>query len=430
MENSKLAINGGNPVRTKPWAPWPYFEKDEIFIVSEVLSSGKVNYWTGENKEYASKAKRGYCGEFEEKFSEYLGTSYSICVANGTVALELCLSALGVGSGDEVIVPSRTFIATASACVAQSATPVFADIELDSQCLGLKQIKEKVTENTKAIICVHLAGWACDMDEIMAFAQENNIKVIEDCAQSLGGKYNGKMLGTFGDMSAFSFCQDKIMTTGGEGGMVTTNCPNLYMRAWEYKDHGKNFHFFNRELKHPLLDEQKASELGMYSSIGTNFRMTEMQAAIGVKQLEKMPKWTEIRRAHSKKLFEGLSEIIGLKTYWPKLHIFHACYKFYAFLELDKVKEGWTRERIVEAICAEGVVCQLGSTWAIGKESGWKKTFLNNSEVDLQLKEHLPNDYKVGTTALMFQVHPTLNEECIVDTVKAVKKVFKEIVKV
>ncbi|MBD65310.1 MAG: aminotransferase [Halobacteriovoraceae bacterium] len=419
-----LAINGGTPVRTKRWAPWPYFAEDEVSAATEVLNSGKVNYWTGENHEVTGQAVRGKCGEFEQRFSEYINCKYSISVANGTLALELCLKALGIGSGEEVIVPSRTFIATASACVAQGAKPVFADIEVESQCISLSSIREKLTSKTKAIICVHLAGWACEMDEILKFAKENDLKVIEDCAQSLGGKYDGKMLGTFGDMSAFSFCQDKILTTGGEGGMVSTNDSELYLKAWEYKDHGKNFHFFNKSVGGELVDSSKAEEFGMYSSIGTNFRMTEMQAAIGIKQLEKLPLWIETRQKYAQMLHEGLSGIAGIKLYQPSEKIHHACYKFYAFIDTEFLSDDWTREKIVSAISAEGVVCQLGSTWAIGKESGWGRVLINGKREDIQLKECFPNDYRLGTTALMFQVHPTLDEESISDTIKAAKKVF------
>lgn len=421
----KLAIYGGKPVRENPFPRWPYFSPDEIQNVVSILESGRVNYWTGEVKELDGEKVRGFCGEFEKKISDYLGVNYAICLGNGTLALSLCLHALSIGEGDQVIVPSRTFIATASACVAQGAIPVFADVDLESQNLTLKAIEKVVTEKTKAIICVHLAGRSCEMDEIMDYAKKRGIKVIEDCAQSLGGKYRGQMLGTFGDMAAFSFCQDKILTTGGEGGMIVTNSPELYIKAWEYKDHGKNFHFFNTAVEHPLLEKEKAVKGGLYSSVGVNFRMTEMQAAIGLRQLEKLPSWIQKRRENAGRLISSLRSIPGLKIPDIPDHIFHVYYRLYAFLEEDRLKPDWTREKIVEAINKEGVPCELGSTWAIGSEKGWEKTYIIGQGVyDLRVKEHFPNDLKIGRSAIAFRVFPTIDSKSLDDVFLSAKKVL------
>jgi dTDP-4-amino-4,6-dideoxygalactose transaminase len=428
----ELAINGGRPVRTKPWPQWPYFAEDEIQAVADVLKSGKVNYWTGEifTLENGCKA-RGQNGLFEHEFGGYIGTEYAIALANGSLALELALYALNIGNGDEVIVTNRTFIASASACVLRGAVPVFADIEEKSQNISLRTIKAAFTDKTRAIICVHLAGHACEMDEIMAFAQEHNIKVIEDCAQCLGGKYKGEMLGSIGHAAAFSFCQDKIMTTGGEGGMLTTNDPQIYRTAWAYKDHGKDFDRYNLPLNHPLADETKAMASTYYTSVGTNWRMTEMQAAIGRKQLKKMPQWIAIRRRFAKMLDHGFARIDGICAVTAEEHIYHAYYKYYVFLDMERLANGWTRNKVIDAISAEGVVCQQGSTWGVGLEDAWEEVncLISGKTRNLRLKKHLPNDYKVGSSVLMFQVHPTLDDEAIKDTVAAVTKVMAVVLK-
>ena len=207
---------------------WPRFDEEEIYAAEQVLRSGKVNYWTGEEGKI-----------FEKEFAEYVGVKHGIAVANGTVALELALEALGIAEGDEVIVPSRTFIASASAVVMRGAVPKIADIDPVSQNISVKSIRDQISPRTKAIIVVHLGGWPCEMDEILAIARNHNLFVIEDCAQAHGASYKGKRVGSFGDIAAFSFCQDKIMTTAGEGGMVVTNNPTLWKRAWSFKDHGE-----------------------------------------------------------------------------------------------------------------------------------------------------------------------------------------------
>lgn len=422
----KLAIDGGKPIRTEKWSPWPSFAADEIEAVSRVLNSGKVNYWTGEVHTLSDGTKlRGENGLFEHEFSKYIGSAYAISLANGSLALELALHVLDIGHDDEVIVTNRTFIASASACAVSGARPVFADIDPESQNITLEAIKAVFTERTQAIICVHLAGWACEMDEIMEFAKAHDLKVIEDCAQCLGGMYKGRMLGSFGHVAAFSFCQDKILTTGGEGGMITTDDPELYRQAWSYKDHGKDFDIFNRPLNHPLADKTKNPSF--YTSIGTNWRMTEMQAAIGRKQLSKMPEWTRIRRKHAAMLDRGFSGIPGLRLLIPPEHIYHAYYKYYCMVKPECLAEGWTRQRIIDAVSAEGVVCQYGSAWGVGLEDGWKDIYnpITGKHYDYRLTGHLPNDYAVGTSSLMFQVHPTLDERAMEDTITAVAKVMK-----
>lgn len=426
MKINALTTADGKPAGAKTRGVWPHFAEDEIQAVAEVLRSGKVNYWTGDIHTLADGTKvRGETGLFEYEFARYIGTDYAVCLANGSLALELALHVLGIGNGDEVIVPNRTFIASASACAMRGAVPVFADIEPESQNITLDTVKAVFSPKTKAVICVHLAGRACEMDEIMDFAAEKGIKVIEDCAQCVGGRYKNKMLGSIGHAAAFSFCQDKIITTGGEGGMFTCNDPELYKKAWTYKDHGKDFDKYNKSLQHPLVNENN-SDKSYYTSIGTNWRMTEMQAAIGRIQLRKLPGWINLRRKYADMLNAGLKNVYGLRTVVPPPHIFHVYYKYYVFVETGKLRPGWNRDRIIEAVNAEGVVCQFGSTWGIGLESGWKNLQcpLTGKQYDLQLKQHLPGDYKTGSEVLMFQVHPTLDSKAVNDVLTAVKKVM------
>ena len=387
------------PVRTTPFAPWPLFEEDEVNAVAEVMRSGQVNYWTGE------QGRR-----FEQEFADYTGCSYAIALANGTVALELALYALGVGAGDEVITTSRTFIASASAAVMRGATPVIADVDPESQNITAETIRAVLTPRTKAIIAVHLAGWPCDMDEIMALAKEHGIKVIEDCAQAHGATYKGRPVGSLGDVAAFSFCQDKIMTTGGEGGLLTTNDEDLWKKAWAFKDHGKSYDaVYNRD--HP------PGFRWLHESFGTNWRLTEIQSAIGRLQLRKLPSWSGARQRHAATLTERFSAIDALRVTSPPSEIEHAYYKYYAFVRPERLRATWNRDAIMQAISDEGIPCFSGSCSEIYLE----KAFV---EKDLGPARPLPVARELGETSLMFLVHPTLSEQDMHDTCSAVEKVM------
>ncbi|MGA9566022.1 MAG: DegT/DnrJ/EryC1/StrS aminotransferase family protein, partial [Candidatus Korobacteraceae bacterium] len=259
----KLAIDGGQPVRTTPFPAWPVFSEEQIEAVSVVLRSGRVNYWTGDEGQ-----------RFEREFAAYTGVKHALTVANGTLALELALYALGVGPGDDVVTPCRSFIASASCVVIRGARPVMADVDRDSQMITPEALRQAITPRTKAVIAVHLAGWPCDMDSIMAIAAQHNIAVIEDCAQAHGARYKGHPVGSMGHIGTYSVCQDKIMTTGGEGGMLVTSDKEIWNRAWSYRDHGKSYEaVYGRE--HPPGYRQ------VYESVGTNLRLTEMQSALG-----------------------------------------------------------------------------------------------------------------------------------------------------
>ena len=211
-------------------SPWPQYSEDEVEVVSKILRSGKVNYWTGEE-----------CRLFEKEFAKFCGSKYAVAVSNGTVALDLALLSLGIGVGDEVIVTSRTFIASASSIVNVGAKPIFCDVDLNNGNVSIENIEKTFSSKTKAIVCVHLSGFPCEMDPIMNFALNKGICVIEDCSQAHGAYYKGKSVGSIGHVGTWSFCQDKIISTAGEGGMVTTNDHSLWKFISSFKDHGKDY---------------------------------------------------------------------------------------------------------------------------------------------------------------------------------------------
>ena len=396
----RLALDGGTPVRKQPFAPWPSFAEDEIAAATQVLRSGRVNYWTGEQTK-----------EFEREFARFIGVKYAVAVANGTLALELALHALSVGPGDEVVVPCKTFIASASCVVRAGATPVVADVDPDSQDITAASIAAVLTERTKAVIVVHLAGWPCEMDAILALARDRGLRVIEDCAQCVGARYNNRMTGSIGEIGTFSFCQDKILTTGGEGGMLVTNSRELWERAWSYKDHGKSYAaVFERE--HPL------GFRWLHESFGTNLRISEMQSAIGRQQLKKLPQWLSVRRRNASLLGQGLSAIPGLRLVLPPAHCEHAYYKYYVFIRLETLRPGWNMEGILEALDAEGIPCGVGACSEIYRELA----FIN---AGLGPEQALPVASQLANSSLMFMLHPGLTAQDMDDTCTALAKVMR-----
>jgi dTDP-4-amino-4,6-dideoxygalactose transaminase len=401
MQSLDLAFDGGQPLRSQPFAAWPHFDEEIVEAVSDVLRSGKVNYWSGPHGR-----------KFEEEFATAVQTEHAVVVANGTVALELAMAGLRIGAGDEVIVPSRTFVASASAVVMRGATPVVCDIDEVTQNLTAETIRPCLTSRTKAIIAVHLAGWPCDMDPITALAKEKGLKVIEDCAQAHGATYKGRPVGGIGDVGCFSFCQDKILTTGGEGGMVVTNSHYLWQRCWSFKDHGKDW---DAVYNTPSQNVFKF----VHEDFGTNWRMTEMQSAIGRIILQRLPGWVEQRRANAACLTHGLSQIDGVTVHSPAEDVGHSFYKFYAFLDCSKFQSEWTRDKVVRALQAEGIPCGSGSCGEIYLEKAFGRHGFGPTKP-------LPVARRLGETSLMFVVHPTLGKQDMEETCQAVSKVLRK----
>lgn len=383
------------------FSPWPSFTEEEAEVVRSVILSNRVNYWTGDQ-----------CRSFENEFASWCGCSYAVALSNGTVALELALRALGVGPGDEVIVTPRTFIASASCIVNVGARPVFADVERDSQNISAETIKAVLTSRTKAVICVHLAGWPCDMDPIMALAERHGFKVVEDCAQAHGALYKDRPVGGIGHVGAWSFCQDKIMTTGGEGGMVTTQDEALWRSMWSYKDHGKSY-------KTVYESEHPPGFRWLHESFGTNWRMIEVQAAIGRIQLRRMIEWSRLRSENCERIWTCSRQLPGLRVPNLPQNIKHAGYKCYVFVEPSSLKVGWTRRRILDLLNEAGVPCNQGSCSEVYLEKAFdKEGWRPNSP--------LPVAHELGATSMMFMVHPTLMESEINRTCTELARVMRE----
>lgn len=384
-----------------PFSPWPCYDEAEKNAVLAVMNSNKVNYWTGQQGR-----------EFEKAFADYCQCNHAVAVANGTVALDLAWQALDLPKGSEVIVTSRTFLASVSSIVLAGLTPVFADIDLDSQNITADTIKDKLSGQTSAILCVHLAGWPCDMQPILALAKERGLKVVEDCAQAHGATYQDKPVGSLGDIAAWSFCQDKIMTTAGEGGMVTTNDKTLWQRVWSYKDHGKSWRAVYEESHPPGFR-------WLHESFGTNWRMTEIQSAVGLLQLQKMPQWQRQRFSYSEQIWRTCESFPALRVPALPNDIQHACYKCYVFVEPEQLQAGWNRDRIMQKIVDAGVPCFSGSCSEVYLEKAFEDTTYRPTQP-------LVNAVELGSTSLMFLVHPTL-QQCEIDkTCEVIKQVMQE----
>lgn len=388
------------------FSPWPCFTQEEADIVQNVLLSNKVNYWTGDE-----------CRKFEKEFAVWADSKYAVTLANGTLALDIAFKALGIGAGDEVIVTSRSYIASITSIINSGATPVFVDVDLESQNITPNNISSAINNKTKAILCVHLAGWPCEMNEIKSIANTHNLFIIEDCAQAHGAKYKGVSVGSIGDIGCWSFCQDKIMTTGGEGGMVTTSDKSLWLKMWEYKDHGKSYEAVY-EREHPQGFKW------LHESFGTNWRMTEMQGAIGRIQLNRMSEWTRLRNRNADILtkaflkFANKDGIIRI----PQLNCdegsTHAYYKYYVFVNPSACKKNWDRDRIISEISSEGVPCMHGSCSEIYQEKAFDNT-------EYRPNKRLPVAKQLGETSIVFLVHPTLKEDEMKNISKVATSIFK-----
>jgi dTDP-4-amino-4,6-dideoxygalactose transaminase len=384
--------------------PWPSFSDHEIDAVARVLRSNRVNYWTGTE-----------CRDFEREFAAWTGVRHAVALNNGTVALEAALRALDVGPGDEVVVTPRSFMASVSCVPFVGATPVFADVDRDTQNLTAETIARAMSPRTRAVIVVHLAGMPCDMDPIMTLADAAGIAVIEDCAQAHGAAYKGRRVGSLGTVGAWSFCQDKIMTTGGEGGMVTTANADLWSRMWSYKDHGKSWSAIYERQHDPGFR-------WLHESFGTNGRMIEVQAAIGRLQLAKMTETSDRRRENAEIIWTAARQIPGLRVPSIPAWAHHAAYRAYVFVELEKLSAGWGRDRIMQEISAAGVPCYSGSCSEIYREVAFADTAWRP-------KVPLPVAQELGETSLMFLVHPTLEQLHLEQTCAVLRSVMSRAVR-
>jgi dTDP-4-amino-4,6-dideoxygalactose transaminase len=383
------------------FSPWPSYSEEEVDAVARVLRSNRVNYWTGEETR-----------AFEREFAEAVGCEHAVALANGTVALDLALVALGLSRGDEVVVTPRSYFASVASVAIAGGIPVFAEVDPESQNITADSIERVITPRTRGVVLVHLAGWPCDMDPIMALARRHGLWVIEDCAQAHGATYRGRPVGSIGDVGCWSFCQDKIITTGGEGGMVTTRDAALWRRMWEYKDHGKSWEAVYQRQHAPGFR-------WLHESFGTNWRMIEMQSVIGRIQLARLPGWHQARLGNAMRLAEAFRGFDAVRVPMPEDPASHAWYRFYAFVRPQALAPGWNRDRVVAAINALGVPCLHGPCPEIYLEKAFDDT-------DWRPAERLPVARELGETSIMMLVHPTLTMAEMDRVTAAVRTVLAE----
>ena len=401
--------------------PWPHFDEKAISAVTEVLRSGKVNYWTG---------RVGM--QFEEQFAAWQGSKFAISVATGTAALHVCLGALGIGPGDEVIVPSYTFIATSFAVLQAGAIPRFADVNLNDHCISVESAERLVTRRTRAIIPVHLYGNVCDMDHIVALARRRNLLVVEDNAEAVGGSYRGRKTGTIGQMAACSFCQNKVFTTGGEGGMVTTDDEDLAWRARSIRDHG-----YDVEKRMNLLQlEQKLPYI--HTMLGWNYRMTEMQSAIGLAELARIDTWNLPRRRRNAQILVDALKDLPEVQFVPvdseeRRNGWYVC----AF-SLDVENMNCDIEEFVQAVVAEGAPCwkvfwpQCHTERAFMEHHGFGRSnfpfvasgFTDPASVDYS-RVSVPHAAWHESHTFTCFAYPSYTEEDMVQIARAITKVIR-----
>lgn len=379
-------------------ARWPVYDEEQIGEVVSVLRSGEVNAWTGP-----------HVRQFEDAYATSLGLRHAIALANGTVALELALFALDLCKGDEVIVTPRSFMASAACVPFCGGVPVFADIDPESQNLTAESIAPHISPRTRGIIVVHLAGWPCDMPAIMALARQHGLWVIEDCAQAHGAEISGRPVGSFGDIAAFSFCQDKILTTGGEGGLVAMDSETLWARAWSRKDHGKSHDAVFRKQHPPGFR-------WLHETIGTNWRMTSMQAVLGLIQLRRLAEWQAQRERNAMVLHDAFRDLEALRTPHHPVGSRHAYYRFYTFVRTDKLEPSFDRDKVVAEISAAGIPCFSGSCSEIYLE----KAFTDNRYGP---DRRLPVARELGETSIAFLVDPSIDITSMKETARIVRQI-------
>jgi dTDP-4-amino-4,6-dideoxygalactose transaminase len=376
---------------------WPFYDEDEIQSVVDTLRSGRVNQWTGAR-----------VVQFQQALTERFGGGHGIALTNGSVALELALYAFDIGPGDEVVVTPRTFMASAACVRLMGATPVFADIDPVSGNITAETIAAVLTDRTRAVIPVHLGGWPCDMPAIMDLCRPRGILVIEDCAQAHGAEIDGAPVGSFGDAAAFSFCQDKIISTGGEGGFTSFKSEEAWEKAWSFKDHGKSWAKVNTPPAAPGFR-------WLHDSIGTNWRLTEPQAAIGLRQLDKLDGWRDLRTRNAMIWSRALSTVPGLEVPMPEPRFRHALYKFYFYLR--DANAGEKRGEILKRATEAGLRVFSGSC---------SEVYLEKAFDDLP-RPDLPNARALGASSLMVEVHPTLRPDLLERRASALAAIVRDV---
>jgi len=401
----KLAIDGGVPVRDALPPGWPIYEEEEIQLIAEILRSGNTHF----QRSWVS-------AEFEKRFAEWNGSKYAFCCNSGTSAIHMAVAAVGIGPGDEVIVPPRTFIGSVSPVLYQNAVPVFADIDPKTHNMSPEAIRRVITDRTRAIIPVHLAGIPCDMDGIMAVAREHDLFVIEDCAQAHGAEYKGRKVGTFGPVNAYSMQDSKIINTSGDGGMVTTDNDEYAVFCREFRNHG-------------FLSTRSLDDLHVYihPRMGYNYRMTEIQAAIGLKMMDRADTHIQQRRDNAACLTDGIGEIDGILPMYEPPDCKNTYYVYYAAIELEKFRVD--RDRFVRALQAENVNVRVGTSAELYRQELFQKRAAHcwdpriyDGDVSYE-GTACPVAHKVGQEAFAMEVAPPATTGDMADVVEAMRKV-------
>jgi dTDP-4-amino-4,6-dideoxygalactose transaminase len=392
---------------------YPYFNQNTQKRVQQVLKSGRVNYWTGNE-----------CKDFEKEFSNYHNVKYSLTVSNGSVALELALKALNLKKTDSVIVTPRSFVISASCVLNLGLKPIFADVD-DNGNLSVEGIKKVYNKNVKVIIVVHLNGLPCDLDPILEFVKKNKIFLVEDCSQAHGAVYKGKKVGSFGHISTWSFCQDKIISTGGEGGMISTNDTKLWLKLWSLKDHGKNY-------KSVFYKKHKTGFKWLHDDVGSNYRMTEMQAVIGREQLKSLDEQIKKRNLIANLYLSGLKDYylkydilkkpdFEVQSYTLKKNLkkcnqyIHAFYRLNFFINKNKIKQN----RLIQQLNKKKIDCGVGACPEIYREKIFKK-------LKIFKNKRLNNAKLLGNTSITFPINPNRNLNKIREEISIVKNLLKK----
>ena len=373
------------------FSEWPKYSKFEIAEASKVIKSGKVNYWTGSK-----------CTEFEELYKKKFKLNYAISVANGSVALDAAVSVLNLTSKDEVIVTSRSYVSTASCLQSTKAKVIFADVDLNSQNISIQDLSKKISIRTKAIICTHLAGWPANILEIKKIINNKKIKIIEDCSQAHGARIQKKYVGSFGDIAVWSFCNDKIISTLGEGGMIACKDRILWKKLWAYKDCGKNYDKIFQKKKNNLFK-------WVHDYKGTNLRMTEVQAAVGIIQLKKLENMINKRKFNCDYIWKNIKK--NNFIFVPKIDkdIFHSGYRCYLTTKNNKI-----RNNLIKYLNQFGIDANQGSCPEIYKERRFynkqqKSIFLKNANKLGKISISLPSHHLISKKQLL-HITSTIND--------------------
>ena len=379
---------------------WPFVSKKETIIIKKVLKSNRLNFWTGKN-----------CKLFEKNYQKYFKRKFAITINSGSVALDIAVKSLKLHRGSEIIVTPRSYVSSASCVLNNNLKPVFCDISLDTQNIELDFIKKKVTKKTKAIIIVHLGGMPADMPKIMAYAKKKRIKVIEDCSQAHGAKIGERYVGSFGDIAIWSFCNDKIINTLGEGGMLCTNDKKIHRTVWSLRDCGKNIESVNKIVKKDFKFKW------LHDFNGSNYRMTEVQAAVGNYQLTKLSAWVKKRNIIANKIRKILEKYKCIEFFQVKKKYLNAYYRFYVRINSKLLKNNWNTEKLINELNKKKIVCNFGACPLIYKEKIFVKEGYNLS---------LNNAMKLSDNVISFMINPNIDSDYIKNFNKNTKLIFKK----